>query len=481
VSIKESHITDLLRRNAFEQADKPAVVFEGKSVTWKELWSQVEAAAPFFAENLSGRRQEAAAILLPNSVDFIVVYLAILHSGHIALPLDPAYKKLEQEAIIQQLDAKVVVTDADFQEQVGGSGVKPVKVDDLKNKKASSPNLLRLPAGEQIASLTFTSGTTSTPKAVPNTHANHLWNIKVCSKVWDWTEKDTLLVNVPLSHMLGVVMSISGSIYHANTIYLHKWFDAVETMEALSSGNISFFTHAASAYVKLVQAPDKRFDLSKVRLCVSGAAPLPPAVWQEFKNRFGIEIRETYGSSETGRIAANRLGEPAVHGSAGRVLPEVDLKLSDKNEVLIKSPGVFPGYYHNPQATQKSLTADGYWRTGDIGELRNGYVFLKGRKQERIRRYGYTISPRDVEWAMYKHPEIKDIYVMGRQIAGEPNDELVYFLVTGLEDEEIHRYCKQNLLFAWRPDRIIRLDELPRTRSGKIRIGALKSIMQEAV
>jgi long-chain acyl-CoA synthetase len=479
VFIKESHITDLLRRNALEHADKPAVIFEDESVTWKELWRRVETAAPFFIEHLSATQQDAAAILLPNSVDFIVAYLAILHSGHIALPLDPAYKKLEQEAIIHQLDAKMIVTDSDYQEQVDSTGVKSVSIFELKSKNRPAAKPLRLPANQQIASLTFTSGTTSTPKAVPNTHANHLWNIKVCSQVWDWTEKDTLLVNVPLSHMLGVVMSISGSIYHANTVYLYKWFDAVETMEALSSGKISFFTHAASAYVKLVQTPDKKYDLSKVRLCVSGAAPLPPAVWQEFKNRFGIEIRETYGSSETGRIAANRLGEPTVHGSPGRVLPEVDLQLSDDSEVLIKSPGVFPGYYRNPEATLASRTDDGYWRTGDIAELRDGYVFLKGRKQERIRRYGYTISPRDVEWAMHKHPGIDDIYVMGRQRADEPNDELIYFVVTKLDDEEIHRYCKQNLLFAWRPDKIIRLDELPRTRSGKTRIGALKSILQE--
>lgn len=477
--IKESHITDLLRRNALEHAEKPAVIFEGRSVTWAELWRQVEPASTFFSENLSGAQQEIAAILLPNSIDFIIAYLAILHSGHIALPLDPAYKKLEQEAIIRQLDAKIVVTEGDYLDQVGGTGAKTVMLSDLQGERGSDTKVLRLTADKQIASLTFTSGTTSTPKAVPNTHANHLWNIKVCSEVWNWTEKDTLLVNVPLSHMLGVVMSISGSIYHANTIYLHRWFDAVETMEALSSGKISFFTHAASAYVKLVQAPAKQYDLSEVRLCVSGAAPLPPAVWQEFKNRFGIEIRETYGSSETGRIAANRLGESTVHGSPGKVLPEVDLKLSSEGEVLIKSPGVFPGYYRNPEATKRSKTDDGYWRTGDIAEIKDGYVFLKGRKQERIRRYGYTISPRDVEWAMHKHHDIDDIYVMGRQRTGEPNDELIYFIVTKLDDEEIRRYCKQNLLFAWRPDKIVHLDELPRTRSGKTRIGALKSILQE--
>jgi acyl-coenzyme A synthetase/AMP-(fatty) acid ligase len=274
-------------------------------------------------------------------------------------------------------------------------------------------------------------------------------------------------------------MSISGSTYHANTVYLHRWFDAKKTLEALAGGEISFFTHAASAFVKLAQTPGE-YDLSNVRLCVSGAAPLPPAVWQEFKDRFGLDIRETYGSSETGRIAANRVKEPVMHGSPGRALPGVGLKLSPDNEVLVRSPGVFPGYYQNQAATAAARTADGYWKTGDIAELKDGYIFLKGRKQERIRRFGYTISPRDVEWAMHKHPAIDDIYVMGRQRSGEPDDELVYLVVTDIDDGEINRFCKQNLLFAWRPDRIVHLDELPRTRSGKTRIGALEAMLQGA-
>jgi long-chain acyl-CoA synthetase len=272
------------------------------------------------------------------------------------------------------------------------------------------------------------------------------------------------------------VMGLSGALYHANTIYLHKWFDETAVLEALASGKISFFSHAASAYSKLIQASAKDYDLSGVRLCVSGAAPLPPAVWQEFKNRYGIEITETYGTSETGRIAGQRLNERRV-GSPGQPLPEVELRLSPTGEVEIKSPGVFPGYFNSPAATKASRTPDGYWCTGDIAELKDGYVYLKGRTKERIRRFGYTISPRDIEWALHKHPQIVDAYVMGLQRINEPSDELVYFLVSDLSDEEILSFTKQNLIFAWRPDRIIHLDELPRTPSGKVSIGKLEEMV----
>ena len=470
------HLTDFLDQNAQKHAAKPALVCEDRQLTWSELAQEVDRAANSLFTKLGRQEsQSVVGLLLPNSWQFVVCYLAILKLGHIALPLDPAYKNLELGAIVKQIPSSLIITDESYISNIDSSEQATLLADDLLQEKGGRAEQLRFDPTDQIASLTFTSGTTGTPKAVPNTHANHVWNIEACSKVWQWTSDDTLLVAVPLSHMLGIVMGLSGVLYHGNTMYLQRWFDETAVLEALSTGKISFFSHAASAYVKLVQAPDKGYDLSGVRLCVSGAAPLPPPVWQEFKKRYGIEIAETYGTSETGRIAANRLDE-RVLGSPGRPLPGVDLRLSSEGEVQVKSGGVFPGYYNNSKATAAASTSDGYWRTGDIAELREGYVYLKGRVQELIRRYGYTVSPRDVEWAMHKHPGIKDIYVMGRQVPVQPDDELVYFIVSNLNDDEIRQYCKDNLLFAWRPDKIIRLKELPRTRSGKPRMNDLKKM-----
>jgi acyl-CoA synthetase (AMP-forming)/AMP-acid ligase II len=418
-------------------------------------------------------------ILLPNGWRFVVAYLAILELGHIALPLDPAYKKLELEAMSQQIPAVCLITDENYSAR-DNKVAKISLIDELLKHQSVDKSLrrLRFEPAAQIASLTFTSGTTGQPKAVPNTHANHIWNIEVCSKVWAWTEQDSLLISLPLSHMHGIVMGLAGIIYHGNTMYLQEWFDEKRTLESLASGKISFFTHAASAYIKLLQAETDEYDLSSVRLCVSGAAPLPPAVWHEFKKRFGIEILETYGSSETGRIAGNSL-DKRVLGSPGKVLPGVNLRIDENGEILVKSGGLFPGYYKNPEATSQSLTADGYWRTGDIGELKDGYVFLKGRKQERIRRFGYTISPRDIEWALQKSPKISDTYVMGRQLPGDPNDQLIYFIVGDISDDELKAYCKENLLFAWRPDRVIRLDNLPRSHTGKPKIETLRKLTEQ--
>src|SRR5581483_4947823 len=141
--------------------------------------------------------------------------------------------------------------------------------------------------------------------------------------------------------------------------------------------------------------------------------------------------------------------------------------------------GVFPGYYDNDQATAAGQAPGGFWRTGDIVEIRQGNIFLKGRLSERIRRFGYTVSPRDVEWALRQNPAIKDVFVLGRQIPRQPNDKLTYFIVGHISESDLRAYCQANLLFAWRPDKVIFLDKLPKTNSGKTHLKALQAILDK--
>ncbi len=424
--------------------------------------------------------QKLIAILMSNGWQFVVTYLAILRLGHIAMPLDPTFKKLEIEAVIKQIPPYLAVSDKHYSLLLDSLGDSLGVFEDIPLGPARLKDgcVLRFDAKDQIASLVFTSGTTGKPKAAPYSHRNHIWNIEQCSKVWQWDSEDSLLISLSLSHWYGLVMGLSGIIYHGNTLYLDDWFDEGKTLETLASGKVTMFTHISTIYFKLLEAKDN-YDLSNVRLCISGGSALPPAIWHEFKNRFGQEILECYGSSETGRIASNLLDE-RIPGSPGRVLEGVDFKLSPSSEVLINSEGVFPGYYQNPQATKAGYDAEGYWRTGDIGELENGRVVLKGRVQERIRRFGYTISPRDIEWALYKNPAVKEVYVMGDQAKGDPDDTLIYFIKSNLSQDEIKLYCKQNLPFAWRPGTIIMMPGgIPRTRNGKPKINVLKELAED--
>jgi malonyl-CoA/methylmalonyl-CoA synthetase len=453
------------------------VVFEGQTITWSELYKKVETLSGFFSSALGQEDQAVVCLILTNSIDFVTVYLAILYSGHIAMPIDPVYKKLEIEAIIELISPAMIVLEQRYKRQIGEPNAPVYMAEQILDKSFDPSKNLRLPADEQIASLTFTSGSSGQPKAVPNTHTNHIWNVKACSKVWDWTTKDSLLINLPLSHMHGLIMGLSGAIYHSNTIYLHQQsFDTKAILDELASGKISLFTHGPIAYMKMLEQSGE-YDLSKVRLMISGSAPFPPKLWQDFKQRFKAEVIETYGSTETGRIAANTVNAKKL-GSPGKILPGVKVRLGPGDEILVKSAGLFPGYWNNDEATKQASAPNGYWRTGDIGEIKDGYVFLKGRTQERIRKFGYTVSPRDVEWALLENPAIKEAFVMGIQSKSDPNDKIYYFIAGEASEAEITEYCKQNMPFSWRPDKIQLVSALPRTHNGKPHVKQLHKMAE---
>lgn len=476
---KATHLDDYLRLNASRMPDKPALVSQGKTLSWAQLEQLVDRAAASMAGRLTSRQQEVVGLLMPNSWQYIVSYLAIIRRGHIALPIDVIYKPLEIDAITSQIKPRFVVSDLVNYDRLDGSRSPKVLIDDLlaaPAPKRSKPHL-RLPANKQIASLIFTSGTTGRPKAAPYTHANHLWNIEVCSKLWGWNSEDSLLISLRLSHWYGLVMGLSGALYHGNTMYLQDRFSAEGTLKMLASGKITLFTHGPSVYTRLLEVPDAGgYDLSAVRLFISGSGPLSPSVWRRFKKTFGAEILEVYGSSETGRIASN-LPADKQPGSPGRIIPGVRVKISEDNEVLVKSPGVFPGYWHNIEATRQAQAPGGWWRTNDAGEIKDGRLYLRGRLQETIRKNGYTVSPRDVEWALHSFAPIREAYVVGHRSGPTPTDEIIYFLVTDAEVSEIKEFCRANLPSVWRPDKIILLDRLPLNANGKPHLAQLKAMV----
>ncbi len=273
-------------------------------------------------------------------------------------------------------------------------------------------------------------------------------------------------------------MGIAGALRHGNTVHLHERFNAEATLSALQSGDITLFMHVPIAYFKLVElAGDQQFDISGVRLCISGSSYLPPAIWHDFKRAFGHEILERYGSSETGLIASNTL-ERRKPGVVGKLLPGVQMRAEPNGELAMHSSGRFLGYFKNHEATHKNTTPDGWWLTGDLGEFDDdGNLILKGRVQEKIKKLGYTVYPRDVEWALLQHDGIRDVVVIGLQDTHSLSDRIAYFTIADIAEADIEAFCKTNLPAAWRPDIIVRLPEIPKTRSGKPQLAKLKTMV----
>jgi malonyl-CoA/methylmalonyl-CoA synthetase len=234
--------------------------------------------------------------------------------------------------------------------------------------------------------------------------------------------------------------------------------------------------HVPVAFQKLVDyAPWESINLTKVRLFVSGSSYCPPSLWKKFHSRYNAKILERYGSSETGIICSN-LYEQRIPGCAGKPLPGVKMEFLGgkiKGEIAVKSPGIFLGYYMNNKANEEKFTKDGFVKTGDIGVLKNGRIYLRGRIQEKIKKSGYTIYPRDVEWVINRNPKIIDSYVLGKQTKSV-NDEIIYFICKKkITKKGIMRYCEKNMPKYWLPDKVIFLKEIPRTRSGKPKITTL--------
>ncbi|MDB5166565.1 MAG: o-succinylbenzoate--CoA ligase [Candidatus Saccharibacteria bacterium] len=470
------HITDYLWQAAADQPDKPALITDDRTLTFAQLKAEVEAFAPHISAALGTDEQKVMALLLPNSWQFMVAYLAALHVGHIVLPLDPSYKRLEIEGITAQLVPDYIITNETYFAEFDPAH-KPVLFADLYGRDLPAVDtLIRQPATEQPATLLFTSGTTGKPKITAYSHSNHVWNVQAVRDLWHWTVDDTLLISLPLSHWHGLVMGIAAFLYMQNTLYLHERFDPEKTLKELESGRISMFQHVPIAYWKLLyHNPEGTYDLSKVRLFVSGSSFLPPAIWQGFHDRFGVEILERYGSSETGLIASNRFDE-RVKGSVGYPLDGVTIRSEEDGQLAMKSGGLFLGYYQNPEATAKNVAGDGLWLTGDIGDVAdNGRIILKGRIQEKMKKLGLTIFPRDLEWAMLHDEAIEDIFVIGLQNQEQDglSDTIVYFVQPfkfgELDEAAVFDFAHKNLPAAWRPDKVVLLEEIPKTRSGKPR------------
>lgn len=486
--MKTVYITDYLERNAQTYPDKPAIVFKDQTVTFKDFFDKVVAAAGNIENILENSEngpslgdQQIIGILLPNSIDFLITYLGIIHAGHIAMPLDPNFKQLETQNVVSQTGLKLVVSDSTYSSHFTDSDIL-ISADSLQRSiedKSSQKELLRIPPETMVATMLFTSGTTGNPKTVPYTHSNHMWNPAAVSDLWEWTSEDTILLSLPLSHWHGLVMGVDGALYHGNTIYLQDWFSAKETVDMLKTGKISLFMHVPIAYQKLVEFADgENVDISGVRLCVSGSSYLPPKLWSEFQARYGQDILERYGANEMGLLTSNTLSE-RIPGCVGRPLKDVAIRIEDDGQIAMSSPGLFSGYYKNPDATKQQQTDDGLWLSGDLAEIdSDGRIHHKGRIQEKMKKFGYTVSPRDVEWALEQHPKVKEVAVVSIQKEDSLSDEFVYFVVGDISDEEIHSFAKTDMPTFWRPDTIVHLDMIPRTgRTSKPAIKELKQML----
>ena len=497
------NLARLLSETASRHPDKPALIFEGTSHSYREFDRQVERyAAMLQAEGIG--KGARVAVQLTKRMEFLYLHFAVLSVGAITLPLNPEYREGEVGYFLSDSGSSLYVTDAERFRRAAGAirdlkGVRTLLVDDVVVEGAGSlpDRLARAPSrfrrtyptgGGDVAMICYTSGTTGRSKGAMITHRNLVSNMLALSDAWEWTEKDVLLHVLPLFHVHGLNVATHGSLYAGSTIVMHGKFEPRIAWEALEKERCTLLMAVPTIYQRLMgewEKLERKPDLRGMRVFISGSAPLADNLFHRFESATGFRILERYGMTETGMNTSNRI-DPAHRKakSVGDPLPGVrirvvgsdgkDVRPGDVGEVWIRGDNVFPGYWGMPDKTRESFV-EGWFRSGDLGYQDpndGGRLYLVGRAKELIISGGYNVYPKEVENVLESHEAVKESAVVG--LADEEFGEKVAAVVVlkdgrgSVAPEDLAAHCRERLASYKCPREIAVVPELPRNAMGKI-------------
>lgn len=472
---------------------------------------------------LGARRGDRVALYLQNVPQFVIALLAIWKLGSIAVPCNPMLRERELvsqlrdceavgivaleslyrdplAAALPQTDVRFAVTTSEL-DLIDGkppeilAGVK-------RDRSRDSHDLLELAAAhagadpadvdlrpDDVAILTYTSGTTGPPKGAMNTHRNVVFTSRVFRDWLHVTDEDVILGIAPLFHITGLIAHIGLALSVPVPLVLAHRFDPAETCRLIERHRATVTVAAITAYLALLRdAALERHDVSSLRKAYSGGGPIPPAAVDDFERRTGIVIRSAYGLTETTSpthltplrrraptdpaTGALAVGIP-VFNTTMRILDDDGrpLPVGELGEVAITGPQVVPGYWNKPEDSAHAIR-NGELRTGDVGKIdADGWLYIVDRKKDLIVASGYKVWPREVEDALYEHPAVHEAAVVGAP--DEYRGETVRAFVSlapgeSATAEELIRFCRDRMAAYKCPRTVEVVDELPKTLSGKI-------------
>jgi malonyl-CoA/methylmalonyl-CoA synthetase len=401
-------------------------------VTYAELDRLTNQTAGYL-QSLGLRSGDRVALQLTKSLEFILLHLATIRLGSITLPLNLAYPPDEIEYFLSDSAARIFFTLEAFREKVQPILPRLPELEQCVFLDPAKPEQFeglivncQAPGGsvsqdhDDTAVIIYTSGTTGRPKGAEITHGNLISNLQSLHTAWGWRADDILLHVLPIFHVHGLFVALHGALHAGATTLLMREFNAQRTLQLLADGHCTVFMAVPTIHQRLLDVADAaRFDLSRVRLMTSGSDRLPDEVFTGFQRVFGYTLLERYGMTETGMNCSNPLDGERRIGSVGLPLPGVEVRVVDPDndrllpdgeigEVQLRGPNIFKGYWKQPQKTAESFTADGWFRTGDLGFRQpNGYITLCGRSKDLIISGGLNIYPPEVERVLAEHPSVQ--------------------------------------------------------------------------
>lgn len=468
-------------------------------------WQDLDRASAMMA-NLFGALglEEGAriAVQVEKSVEAMILYLATLRAGYVFLPLNTAYQSAEIEYFIGNAEPAVVVCTSRNAAWVGpiasAAGTRHVfTLDDdrtgtlleLAAQCSDRHEAARKSAGD-LAAILYTSGTTGRSKGAMLTHGNLLSNAEVLKDYWGWTEGDVLIHALPIFHVHGLFVALHGALLNGSKMIWFSRFDPKRVVEKLPEATV--FMGVPTLYVRLLAEPGlTREAVGSMRLFIAGSAPLLIETFDEWRERTGHTILERYGMSETIMLTSNPYSPAQGErrgGTVGFALPGVRLRVRDDagrdcttdeiGNIQVSGPNVFAGYWRMPEKTKEEFTADGFFKTGDVGKIDGrGYVTIVGRSKDLIISGGYNVYPAEIEGYINELPGVAESAVVGvpHPDFGEVGVAIVIAKAGGVLDADaIVAELKSKLANFKIPKRCFIVPELPRNTMGKVQKALLR-------
>jgi long-chain acyl-CoA synthetase len=485
------NVAGLMRDAAAAHGDRPAYKLDDLVLPW----SAVDEASARLAGLLRARGLEPGdrvGLMLPNVPYFPIAYYGVLRAGGVVVPMNVLLKGREVAYYLTDPGARLLFAWHGFAEAAdegareAGAEVIPVAPGEFEPLLGEAEPYREVAnrADDDTAVILYTSGTTGQPKGAELTHANLDRNATVSvSTLLEMSERDVLLGALPLFHTFGQTVSMNCSTVVGACLTLIPRFDPGKALEIIERDQVTVFAGVPTMYTAMLNHPDRKgFDVSCLRLCVSGGAAMPEQVMRSFEAELGCKILEGYGLSETSPVASfNHPDRERKPGSIGTPIEGVEMKVVDIDdndtpqgevgEIVIRGHNVMKGYWNRADATREVM-GGGWFHTGDMARVdEDGYFVIVDRKKDLIIRGGYNVYPREIEEVLYEHPAVLEVAVIG-----VPHDELgeeVAAVVALKPDkrataEELQAFAKNQVAAYKYPRRIWFVDALPKGPTGKI-------------
>lgn len=502
----EATLPGLLIKQAAKHGDKVFLQNREQQISYHEAEQRTQKIAAFLQSSCQVKAKDNVALLLGNELDYLVLFMGIQRAGAVAVTINNLLKEDEITFQLDHVEANVLITSSKLFKVIEPALPKLAHIKhiiltdaDIESNHASyqkdvlgttaTPGDLEI-TPQDTAAMLFTSGTTGRPKAVMLIHQNYISSVEMLSKRFsDIMSPDfASLFVMPLFHISGQYM-MSVALYAGGKLVIDDGFNPKYFIQMLEDTGCQSFSAVPTmlAYLNKMKEYQGGHLIEKASYAFVGSAPLAFELLDSFEKKFGLEIIEGYGLTESTNGTINNPPHATRKGSIGKPLDGVLAKICDPEgkevstgetgEIVLQGPNIMKGYYNNQKATEETKK-DGWLHTGDVGHVdADGYFYITGRKKDMIIRGGENIYPKEIEELIYKLSQVSECCILGvpDDVYGEQVLAAIH-LKDGesLEEKEVKSFLSQNLARYKVPAYILFVDDFPRTASGKIQKPQLK-------